>query len=110
MTAAELFPLLTPSNEHYFGAYAFFEMTLPDTLKMADLVPALEWANQLIARAGPHGDYRDMTLADAIMFRAWKVFEDPELTRPFVDHVTLRLRQYVAIFAEETTVKRRRRL
>ncbi len=35
-----------------------------------------------------------MTLADAIMFKAWKLFELPELTWPFLDHVALRLRQY----------------
>ncbi len=69
-------------------------MTLPDTLKTADLVSALEWASRLISQAGPHGNYQDMTLADAIMFKAWKLFELPELTWPFLDHVALRLRQY----------------
>ena len=44
-------------------------------------------------QAGPDGNYQDMTLADAIMFKAWKLFELP-LTWPFLDHVALRLRQY----------------
>jgi hypothetical protein len=31
ITAAELFPLLTPTADNYFGSYALFQMTLPDT-------------------------------------------------------------------------------
>jgi hypothetical protein len=94
ITASELFPLLTPSTEYYFGAYKFFKMALPNTLNTADLVPALEWASQSITHAGSHHDPQDMTLADAIMFRAWEVFEYPALTRPFLDHVALRLREF----------------
>jgi hypothetical protein len=90
ITAAELFPLLTPSVELYFGAYALFQMTLPDTLKTSDLLPALEWASQLIAQSDHIGE----TLADAIMFKAWQVFEVPELTRPFLEHIALRLRRH----------------
>jgi hypothetical protein len=32
--------LLTPTADNYFGAYALFQMALPDTLKTADLLPA----------------------------------------------------------------------
>ncbi len=31
ITAAELFPLLTPTADNYFSPYALFQMTLPDT-------------------------------------------------------------------------------
>jgi len=94
ISATELFPLLTPSAEFYFGAYAMFKMTLPETLKTSDLLPALEWATQLIARTGPNGGFQDKTLADAIMFKAWEVFEEPSLIRPFLDHVSCRLHQF----------------
>jgi hypothetical protein len=94
MTAAELFPLLTPTADNYFGAYALFQMTLPDTLKTADLLPALAWATQLIAQSGHMGGFRGKSLADAIMFKAWQVFDNPELTRPFLEHIAVRLRQH----------------
>ena len=35
ITAAELFPLLTPTADNYFGSYALFQMTLPDTRQSA---------------------------------------------------------------------------
>ena len=91
ITAAELFPLLTPSADHYWGSYALFKMALPDGLKTADLLPALEWATQLIERSGFNGGFQDKTLADAIMFKAWQVFERPELTQPFLEHIAARL-------------------
>jgi hypothetical protein len=94
ITAAELFPLLTPSVDNYLGAYAVFQMTLPNTLKTADLLPALEWATQLIAQSDRTGGFRGKTLADAIMFKAWQVFENPELTRPFLEHIAVRLRHH----------------
>ena len=94
LTAAELFPLLTPTADNYFGAYALFQMTLPDTLKTADLLPALEWATQLIAQSGHMGGFRAKSLADAIMFKVWQAFENPELTQPFLDHIAVRLRHH----------------
>ena len=94
MTAAELFPLLTPTADNYFGAYALFQMALPDTLKTADLLPALAWATQLIAQSGHMGGFRGKSLADAIMFKAWQVFDNPELTRPFLEHIAVRLRHH----------------
>jgi len=94
MTAAELFPLLTPTTDNYFGAYALFQMALPDTLKTGDLLPALAWATQLIAESGHMGGFRGKSLADAIMFKAWPEFDKPELTRPFLDHIAVRLRHH----------------
>ena len=58
ITAAELFPLLTPTADNYFGAYALFQMALPDTLKTTDLLPALAWATQLIAQSDHMGGFR----------------------------------------------------
>jgi hypothetical protein len=94
ITAAELFPLLTPTADNYFGAYALFQMTLPDTLKTPDLLPALGWATQFIAQCDPMGGFRGKSLADAIMFKTWRVFENPELTRPFLEHIAVRLRHH----------------
>jgi hypothetical protein len=94
ITAAELFPLLTPSVDNYFGAYAFFQMALPNTLKTVDLLPALEWATRLIAQSGLTGGFHGKRLADAIMFKAWQVFERRELTRPFLEHIAVRLHKH----------------
>jgi hypothetical protein len=43
IAATELFSLLSPTADNYFGSYALFQMMLPDTLKAGDLLPALEW-------------------------------------------------------------------
>jgi len=94
MTSAELFPLLTPTASNRFGAYALFQMTLPNTLKTADLLPALAWATQLIAQSGHMAGFHAKRLADTIMFKAWPEFDKPELTRPFLDHIAVRLRHH----------------
>jgi hypothetical protein len=86
--------LLTPTVDNYFGAYALFQMALPDTLKTADLLPALAWATQVIAQSGHMGGVRVMSLADAVMFKAWQAFDNPELTRPFLDHIAARLHHH----------------
>ena len=97
MTAAELFPLLTPAPDNYFGAYAAFQITLPDRLNSGDLLLALQWATQLIAQSGPTGGFRAKSLADAIMFKVWQVFENPGLTQPFLDHIAVRLQHHGAL-------------
>lgn len=94
MTAAELFSLLTPTADLYFGAYALFLMTLPKRLKTADLLPAIAWATKFIAHSGHMGGFHGKNLADAIMFKAWQEFDNPELTRPFLEHIAVRLRQH----------------
>ena len=94
ITAAELFPLLTATADNYLGAYAFFQIGLTDTLKTADLLPALAWATQIIAQSHHIGGLRGKSLADAIMFKAWQMFEEPELTQPFLDHIAVRLRHH----------------
>src|SRR5208337_4737817 len=40
------------------------------------------------------GEFRDKSLADAIMFKAWEAFEDPALTGPFLEHVAARLQHH----------------
>ncbi|MGA7326225.1 MAG: hypothetical protein WBX25_17505 [Rhodomicrobium sp.] len=94
ITAAELFQVLTPSADNYFGSYALFKSALPDRLKTADLLPALEWSTQVIERSRFNGGYQDKSLADAIMFRSWQVFEEPELTQPFLRHMVARLQEH----------------
>jgi hypothetical protein len=93
MTATELFSLLSPAADNYFGSYAIFQVTLPETLRAGDFLPALEWATQLIVQSGPIGGFRQKSLADAIMFKVWPLFDQPELTQPFLDHIAVRLRQ-----------------
>jgi hypothetical protein len=94
IAAAELFPLLTPTADNYLGAYWLFLRTLPDTLKTGDLPPALKWATRFIAQSGHIGGFHVKSLADAIMFKAWQVFENPELTQLFLDHIAIRLRHF----------------
>jgi haloacid dehalogenase-like hydrolase len=94
ISATELFALITHPNEGYYGAYALFLNALPKTLTGGDLLPALEWATGFIAQVTHNGTFKEKTLADAILFRAWKVFEEPPLTRPFVEHVFARLREH----------------
>jgi hypothetical protein len=94
ITADQLFALLAPSDEHYVGSYAYFLFEFPGTLKPENLEPALAWATAYIKTSNLMGEFRDKTLADAIMFKAWEVFEDPILTGPFLAHVAARLHQY----------------
>ena len=94
ITAAEVFSLLTTTADNYLGAYWLFERTLPDRLKTVDLPPALQWATQFIAQSGHIGGFHAKSLADAIMFKGWQVFEKPELTQLFLDHIAVRLSNF----------------
>ena len=94
ITTDQLFALLAHSDEHYVGSYAHFLFELPGTLKTEHLGPALAWATTYIKASNLMGEFRDKTLADAIMFKAWEVFEDPALTGPFLEHVAARLHEY----------------
>ena len=94
ITAVELFQVLTPSVDNYYGSYALFKLALPDRLKTADLLPALDWSTQVIGRSRFNGGYQDKSLADAIMFKSWQVFEETELTQPFLRHMAVRLREH----------------
>ena len=94
ITAAELFPLLTRSKEHYVGSYAHFLFELPNTLRRQELAPAIAWATAYIDGANHMGEFHEKTLADAIMFKAWEVFEDPNLTDAFLTHIAIRLHQH----------------
>jgi hypothetical protein len=94
ITGDQLFGLLTPSDEHYVGSYAHFLFGLPDTLQTQDLRPALSWATAYIKTSNLMGEFRNKTLADAIMFKAWEVFEAPALTGLFLEHVAARLHQH----------------
>lgn len=97
ITAAELFPLLTQSNEHYVGSYARFLFDLPGSLRTQDLAPAIAWATAYVAVAKATGEFRKKTLADAIMFKAWEVFEDPDLTDVFLDQIITKLNHHLGL-------------
>jgi len=95
ISPVQLFELLSPPNEGYFGAYSLFLSELPKNLRTEDLTPALQWATALIRRITPYDNaFHIKTLADAILFRAWKEFENPLLTELFLQHVTARLHQH----------------
>ncbi len=94
ITAAEVFALLTPSDQSFFGAYANFLFSLPASLAAQDLLSALNWATGYIRRANVMDEFREKSLADGIMFRAWLAFEEPTLTSAFLTHVDVRLHQH----------------
>ena len=96
--ANQLFSLITAPNERFVGSYALFLYKLPQTLRMQDLVPAITWATAYITASNPMGGFREKTLADAIMFKVWDVFEDPALSGLFMDHVAARLHNYGEIY------------
>jgi hypothetical protein len=94
----QLFDLLVPSNIQHGGSYATFlyqlPHTLPHRLKPEHLKSALTWVTAYVKRSGPTGEFREKTLADAIMFQAWEVFLRPDLTGLFLDHVAARPEHY----------------
>jgi hypothetical protein len=95
ISATELFALLTPADSTFFGAYSNFLFGLSARLATADLLPALNWATGYIRLANVVGEFREKTLADGIMFRAWRVFEqEPALTAAFLENVDARLHRY----------------
>ena len=98
ITADQLFPLLTPTADNFFGTYAHFQMALPESLKDEDLLPALRWATKAVAGNGRSGNARTRGLADAIMFKVWPVFDRADLTDPFVDNIAARLRNHGPLF------------
>src|SRR6266404_4534364 len=98
ITAHRLFQLLTPTADMFFGAYAHFQIALPESLKDEDLLPALRWATNAVAGNGRSGSAHARRLADAIMFKVWPVFERADLTDPFVDNIAARLRNHGPLF------------
>jgi hypothetical protein len=60
-------------------------MTLPESLKEDDLLPALRWTTNEVAGKGRSGNAHARRLAHAIMFKVWPIFERADLTDPFVD-------------------------
>ena len=98
ITADRLFPLLTPTADLFFGAYAHFQMALPESLKDKDLLPSLRWATNAVAGNGRSGNAHARRLADAIMFKVWPIFEHADLTYPFVDNIAARLRNHGPLF------------
>jgi hypothetical protein len=98
IAADRLFQLLTPTADLFFGTYARFLITLPESLRDEDLLPALQWATNAMAGNGRSGNAHARRLADAIMFKAWPVFERADLTDPFVDNIAARLRNHGPLF------------
>ena len=94
MTAAELFPLLTPTADNYFGAYALFQMTLPDTLKTADLLLALGWATQLIAQSDRMGGFRGDEFGGRHHVQGMAIVGEPRAEAVLPRTFAVRLRHY----------------
>jgi hypothetical protein len=99
LTGAELFELITPPSEGFFGAYAMFlTRDLPKCLSGADLVPALQWATEYVRSATQIGEFHTKELADAILMRAWENIDDPDILSAFTTYVMLLMRRLHRIF------------
>jgi hypothetical protein len=93
LNSSELFAMITPPNEGYFGAYVMFLTSiLPDSLTIPDFPVALRWASSFIAKVGHNGDFHRKSLADSIFIRAWAHLEDPKIIEPLRDYVFTCLR------------------
>jgi hypothetical protein len=98
IAADRLFPLLTPTADMFFGTYARFLTTLPESLKDEDLLAALRWATNAVVGKGRSGNAHARGVADAIMFKVWPIFERAGLTEPLVDNIAARLRNHGPLF------------
>jgi hypothetical protein len=79
VTSEELFASITPpQSEGRLLAYQWFiEFELAPTLTSSDLLPALEWVQEVACQSQvPHSLH---VLADAIIFMAWNHMEEPAI-------------------------------
>ena len=101
LTSAELFQLITPPAEGFFGAYVMFlTRDLPKSLSGADLLPALQWATGYARSATQTGEFHTKELADSILMRAWE-YIDPDILSAFTTYVMLLMRRLHRIFLRE---------
>lgn len=99
LSAHDLFGLITPPTEGYFGAYAMFlTATLPKSLPVAELPAALAWATSFVSRASHNGNFQLGSFADSIFLRAWKNLDQPGVIAPLVSYVFACLNQGNELF------------
>jgi hypothetical protein len=97
LTSAELFQLITPPAEGFFGAYVMFlTRDLPKSLSGADLLPALQWAIEYARGATRTGEFHTKEVADAILMRAWGYLDDADILSAFTTYVMLVMRRLPA--------------
>jgi hypothetical protein len=88
LSADDLFGLITCPNEGFVGAYAMFlTVSLPNSLTVADLPVALNWATSFVTSVGHDGDFQRGSLADSIFVRAWKNLDEPGVIKSLVTYV-----------------------
>ena len=89
------FSVADPAADNYFGAYALFQMALPDTVKDPRPAPGARMGHAIDRAKRPLWAASAARVWQTLMmFKAWQVFDNPELTRPFLEHVAVRLRQH----------------
>ncbi|MDE2184653.1 MAG: hypothetical protein KGJ78_16660 [Alphaproteobacteria bacterium] len=94
ITAANLFDPLVAPDEGYVGSYIhFLNYILPDSLSVADLPAALDWARGFIGSAGYIGGFHLKSLADSIMIRAWAHIDDDATRTSLVAYLRTALSQ-----------------
>jgi hypothetical protein len=120
MATDELFSVLTPPKRGggFFGVYRTFIVNdLPKKLKVADVLPALRWIEQMLTKEG--GEFPLEEIASKVFKLAWNNMDEQGLLESFASAVRLWLERspYLGVRLEESFVtelteddKKRRRL
>jgi hypothetical protein len=99
LTSAELFQLITPPSEGFFGAYVMFlTRDLPKSLSGADLLPALQWATGYARSATPNRRISHQRTRRRYFDGAWEYVDDPDILSAFTTYVMLLMRRLHRIF------------
>jgi predicted NACHT family NTPase len=100
IAANELFAALTlPQDQHLFGLYESFLSSglVIEHLNVADLPPALAWAQQQALTQHP----TISSLVDGILMLAWQYLETPEILQAFAQVVRQRFERHDALIGGE---------
>jgi hypothetical protein len=92
ISAAELFPLLTPpKSEGFVGAYrVFLSSELAQSITVENLIPALQFASDL-PQPRHKMDLSLESLMDGIVTKAWENLDNPGVTEALAKFVVSRL-------------------
>ncbi|MGE0469357.1 MAG: hypothetical protein AB7L09_09980 [Nitrospira sp.] len=95
ISAAELFPLLTPpKSEGFVGAYrVFLSSELAQSITAENLIPALQFASEL-RQPRYKMDLSLESLMDGIVTKAWENLDEPGVTEALAKFVVSRLKHH----------------
>ena len=95
ISAAELFPILTPpKSEGFVGAYrVFLSSELAQSITAEDLISALQFASEL-PQPRHNMDLSLESLMDGIVTKAWENLDKPRVTEALANFVVSRLKHH----------------